>query len=63
MQTVDVPHTGYILFQVTGPLILGTLLTARWGVKLSRKMKASTVSYLFSIFIVLVIIKKVIELL
>lgn len=62
MKTIEVEHTGYILFQVTGPLIIGTLLTARWGVKLSRKMKASAVSYLFSAFIVLVIIKKLIEL-
>ncbi|MGM0581916.1 MAG: sulfite exporter TauE/SafE family protein [Bacteroidota bacterium] len=63
MQNIKINHTGYILFQVTGPLIIGTLLTARWGVKLSRKMKASAVSYLFSIFIILVIIKKMIELL
>jgi len=63
MQSIEVNHTGYILFQVTGPLIVGTLITARWGVKLSRKMKASAVSYLFSTFIVLVIIKKLIELL
>ena len=63
MEVIEVNHTGYILFQVTGPLIVGTLLTARWGVKLSRKMKASAVSYLFSSFITLVIIKKLIELL
>ncbi|SMG52722.1 Uncharacterized membrane protein YfcA [Marivirga sericea] len=63
MKTIDVNHSGYILFQVAGPLIVGTLLTARWGVKLSRKMKASSVSYLFSSFIVLVIIKKLMELL
>jgi len=63
MKAVEVNHTGYILFQVTGPLIVGTLITARWGVKLSRKMKASAVSYLFSSFIILVIIKKLIELL
>ncbi|HET8860400.1 sulfite exporter TauE/SafE family protein [Marivirga sp.] len=62
MEVIDVNHTGYILFQVTGPLIVGTLLTARWGVKLSRKMSASAVSYLFSAFIILVIIKKLIEL-
>jgi|3_EtaG_2_1085321.scaffolds.fasta_scaffold28351_2 uncharacterized membrane protein YfcA len=63
MESIEVEHTGYILFQVTGPLIIGTLLTARWGVRLSRKMKASTVSYLFSAFIILVIVKKLIELL
>ena len=63
MKTIDVNHTGYILFQVAGPLIMGTLITARWGVKLSRKMKASAVSYLFSTFIILVIVKKLIELL
>ncbi|WKV12653.1 sulfite exporter TauE/SafE family protein [Marivirga harenae] len=62
MQAVAVNHTGYILFQVTGPLIVGTLITARIGVKLSRKMKASAVSYLFSAFIVLVIVKKLLEL-
>jgi uncharacterized membrane protein YfcA len=61
MEVIEVKHTGYILFQVAGPLIIGTLLTAKWGVRLSRKMKASAVSYLFSAFIILVIVKKMIE--
>jgi len=63
IKTIEINHTGYILFQVAGPLVIGTLISARWGVKLSRKMKASAVSYLFSTFIVLVIVKKLIELL
>jgi uncharacterized membrane protein YfcA len=63
MEAIEINHTGYILFQVTGPLIVGTLVTARLGVKLSRKMKASAVSYLFSLFIILVIVKKLMELL
>lgn len=63
MHAIELQHTGYILFQVTIPLIIGTLLTARLGVKWSRKMKASTVSYFFAFFIILVIIKKFLELL
>jgi uncharacterized membrane protein YfcA len=63
MMPINVNHSGYILFQVTLPLIIGTLITANIGVKLSRKLKASTVSYLFSFFILLVIIKKLTELL
>lgn len=63
MTNIQVSHTGYILFQVAGPLVIGTLITANLGVKLSRKIKASTVSYLFSGFVLLVIIKKLIELL
>ncbi len=63
MLPIDIAHTGYILFQVTIPLILGTLLSATMGVKLSRRISATTISYLFSIFVVIVILKKVIELL
>lgn len=63
ISTIEVNHTGYILFQVAGPLIAGTLITANLGVKLSRKLKAATVSYLFSAFVFLVIIKKLVELL
>ncbi|WKK79153.1 sulfite exporter TauE/SafE family protein [Marivirga arenosa] len=62
MQEIQISHTGYILFQVAGPLIVGTLITARIGVKWSRKMKATTVSYLFAAFIILVIVKKILEL-
>lgn len=63
MVPINIPHTGYILFQVTIPLILGTLLSATLGVKLSRKASATTISYLFSIFVIIVILKKTIELL
>ncbi len=63
MVPINISHTGYILFQVTIPLILGTLLSATLGVKLSRKVSATTISYLFSIFVLIVILKKIIELL
>lgn len=62
MHAIEIPHTGYIMFQLALPIIVGALLSAKFGVKLSRKMKPTTVSYMFAAFIILVIIKKLIEL-
>lgn len=58
----DIPHVGYLLFQITGPMVLGVVLTSAWGVKLSRKVKSSTISYIFAAFIIIVIARKIIEL-
>ena len=60
--SVSTGHTGYIVFKVALPIILGTLISAGFGVKLSRKIKSSTISYLFAGFIIIVVIKKILEL-
>ncbi|MBK6266671.1 sulfite exporter TauE/SafE family protein [Marivirga sp. S37H4] len=62
MFPLDIPHTGYIVFQVSIPIIIGTLISATFGVKLSRRISVSTISYLFSTFVLIVILKKLFEL-
>lgn len=59
----DQVQLGYLVFQVTLPIIIGTLISAGFGVKLSRKLKSQVISYLFSGFIIIVVIRKLIELL
>lgn len=56
-------HSGYIVFKVSLPIILGTLLSATYGVKLSRKIPSNIISYLFASFILIVMVKKLIEIL
>ncbi|PTB94067.1 hypothetical protein C9994_12465 [Marivirga lumbricoides] len=62
MLPIDMPHTGYIIFQVSIPIVVGTLISATFGVKLSRRIPVSTISYLFAAFVLIVIFKKLIEL-
>lgn len=63
MFPLEIAHTGYIIFQVSVPLIVGTLISATFGVKLSRKISVTTISYLFAGFVLIVILKKLFELL
>ncbi len=49
---------GYINFSFCIPLAIGSLLCSPLGVKTGNKLKASQVMMLFSIFILLMIIKK-----
>jgi uncharacterized membrane protein YfcA len=58
---VEIGHTGYIVFQVALPIILGALTSANFGVKLSRKLSSNSISYLFAGFVLIVIIKKLME--
>jgi uncharacterized membrane protein YfcA len=60
--TVEIGHTGYVVFQVALPIILGTLISVNFGVRLSRKLSSKMISYLFAGFVLVVIIKKSIEL-
>lgn len=54
--------SGYIIWPVVFTLSVGVILTAKFGVQLAQKLEPTTVKLLFSGFISLVIIKKVIEL-
>ncbi len=59
----NIPHTyGYIVAQFSLPMVVGVLIMAPIGVKVSRKMKSSTVSLIYIIFLLLFFIKKVVEL-
>lgn len=63
MHQVEIGHTGYVVFNVALPIILGTLVSAGFGVKLSRKLPSNLISYLFAGFVLIVMVKKLIELL
>jgi uncharacterized protein len=59
---IEVLHYGYIVPQVSLPIILGAILAATFGVRLGRKVKAENISYIFAGFVLIVILKKVYEL-
>ena len=57
------PYTmGYVVFPVALTLALGVVIASPFGVKTSRKLSSVTISYIYASFLVLVIIKKIIEL-
>lgn len=53
---------GYLSLEVAGPLALGVIIASPYGVRYSRKMKAAHINYLFASFMILSIVKKIIEL-
>jgi uncharacterized membrane protein YfcA len=55
-------HMGYIVFPVSLTLSLGVVLASPFGVKISRKLSSSTISYIYAAFLIIVILKKIIEL-
>ena len=50
---------GYVIFPVAIPLSLGVSLASPLGVKISSKLKPRIISYIFAIFLLIVIIFKV----
>ena len=55
-------HIGYIVFPIAIPLSIGVVIASPIGVKLSRKFPSYLISYIFSIFVIIVIIGKAISL-
>ncbi|MTI31326.1 sulfite exporter TauE/SafE family protein [Xanthovirga aplysinae] len=55
-------HIGYIAPSIVLPLGVGVMLAAPYGVLLSKKMTSYTISLLFSVFVILVVFKKLYEL-
>jgi uncharacterized membrane protein YfcA len=55
-------HTGYIIFPVALSLAAGVVIASPFGVKASRTASPQMLSYLFSFFLALIIIRKIIEL-
>jgi len=53
---------GYIFFPVAIPLSLGVIFGSPAGVKLSHKLSSRTISIIFSLLIIVVIIEKLIQL-
>lgn len=59
--TYEVFHIGYIVPQVSLPIIGGAVSAATFGVIVGRRVKAEVISYIFAVFIFIIIIKKVLE--
>ncbi len=56
-----IAHWGYIYFGIDIPVIIGTALTAAWGVSVSHKLPERTIRISFGTFTALVSIKMIIE--
>ncbi len=54
---------GYIVIPISITLIIGVLFTSKLGVKYSRKLSSPQIIIIYSIFLLIVILKKSIELL
>ncbi len=59
---VDLGRVGYIIFPISIPLSLGVLVGSPLGVWVANKISSRTISYIFVGFLILVILRKIIEL-
>ncbi|WMJ71562.1 sulfite exporter TauE/SafE family protein [Cytophagaceae bacterium ABcell3] len=55
-------NLGYIIFPVGLSITLGVIIAAPFGVSVSRKVSSAKISYIYSLFLVIVILKKIVEL-
>ena len=55
-------HIGFIVFPIVVPLSIGVVIASPFGVKASRKAPSYVISYIFSIFVLIVIIGKALSL-
>ncbi|MEM6845097.1 MAG: sulfite exporter TauE/SafE family protein [Bacteroidota bacterium] len=60
---VELGRVGYIIFPVSLPMSLGVLVGSPLGVWVANKISSRTISYIFVGFLLLVILRKLIELL
>lgn len=61
-QLTDITQLGYILPSITLPMVAGVLVGGPLGVSLSKKMSDKTVSIIYAVFLLLFIIKKIVDL-
>lgn len=59
--TYDYYSAGYIVFPIAIALSLGVVVGSPFGVTTSRKLSPQLISYVFSAFLLLIIIRKIIE--
>jgi uncharacterized protein len=55
-------NMGYIVFPIAVTISFGVVLASPFGVRISRKLSSSTISYIYAAFLIIVILKKIIEL-
>jgi len=61
-QPFDFYNVGYVIFPVVLALSLGVIIASPFGVKAGSLLSSRVISYLFSFFLGLVILRKIIEL-
>jgi uncharacterized protein len=55
-------NSGYIIFPICLSITAGVIFASPFGVNVARKINSSTISYIYSVFLLLVIMKKIVEL-
>ena len=56
-------NTGYIVWPLALTLSLGVVIASPFGVSVARKLSGKTISYIFVLFVMVVIADKLIQLL
>jgi uncharacterized membrane protein YfcA len=59
----EIFRSGYIVYGIVIPLSLGVVISSPLGVYISDKLSSRIITYIFSAFVGIVIIKKIFELL
>ncbi|HEY8402518.1 MAG TPA: sulfite exporter TauE/SafE family protein [Cytophagaceae bacterium] len=55
-------NSGYVIFPISIALSCGVVVASPLGVNVARKLSSKTISYIYAFFLLIVIVKKVIEL-
>ena len=63
LHPLNIWHWGYIIFPISLALIFGVLLSSSYGVLWSKKLSSRSISYIYSVLLFCIIVKKSIELL
>jgi len=58
---IAVYHIGYVIFPVAMSMAAGVVISSPFGVKTSRKLQPTTINYIFGLFIILSMLKKLWE--
>lgn len=58
----DIYQLGYIIFPIAIALILGVIITSGLGVRYAKKLSSQNITYIYSILLFLIILKKAFEL-
>jgi uncharacterized protein len=61
VNSVPVPHIGFITYTIAIPIIVGTLLSVGFGVTVSHKASSTVVKTIFALFSLLIMTKIIIE--
>mgnify|MGYP001308262212 CR=1 FL=1 len=57
----NLTHTGYVIWGLTMPVILGSMIGIPFGLKFSKNSKQNTLKYIFLVFLGITLIKQLIS--